>query len=185
MRCSLLVAASVAPLLLATATVASAQPHFGGGGFRGGGFHGGGFHGGFHGRGIGMRPYGLRPAFPGYRPGWGGGWRGGWHGAGFYPRRPWGGYYPYRRYWGGYYPYWGAAAGLATAAAIGAAASYPAYDYYPAYPVYPAYDVVPAASGGQCSTPVKICTLYAPAPLGTGCSCRVPGGRARGAVVGP
>jgi len=186
MRCSLLVAASVAPLLLATATVASAQPHFGGAGVRAGGFHGGGFRGGgFYGRGVGMRPYGLRPAFPGYRPGWGGGWRGGWRGAGYYPRPAWGGYYPYRRYWGGYYPYWGAAAGLATAAAIGAAAAYPAYDYYPAYPAYPAYEVVPAANGGQCSTAVKICTLYAPAPLGTGCSCRVPGGHARGAVVGP
>jgi len=185
MRCSLLIAAAVAPWLLTAATDASAQPHFGGGGFRAGGFHGGGFHGGgfrgggFYGRGIGMRPYGLRPAFPGYRPGWGG--RGGWQGAGFYPRRPyWGGYYPYRR-WGGYYPYWGAAAGFATAAAIGAAATYPGYGY----PVYPAYQVEPTASGGQCSTAVKVCTLYEPAPLGTGCSCRVSGGRARGTVVGP
>lgn len=191
MRRSLLVASAIIPLLFIAATEASAQRY--GGGFRGGGFHGGGFHGGgvygggFRGGGFYGRGIGLRPGFPGYRPGWGGGWRGGWHGAGFYPRRPWGwgGYYPYRRYWGGY-PYWGVGAGLATAAVIGAAAGYPGYGY-PAYgyPVYPAYEVLPAASGGQCSTAVKICTLYEPGPIGTGCSCRVPGGRARGVVVGP
>ena len=182
MRRSLLVAASIAPLLLASATETLSQPRYGGGGFRAGGFHGGGFHGGgFRTHGIGMRAYGVRPGFQGYGSGWRGGWgaRGGWYGAGFYPRRAWGGYYPYRRYWGGGdYPYWGVASGLATAAVIGAAASYPAYGY----PAYPAYEVLPAASGGQCSTPVKICTLYEPAPLGTGCSCRVPGGRARGSV---
>jgi len=170
MRRSLLVAVSVVPLLLATGFAATAQYRFGGGAFRAGGFHG-------YGVGVGMRP-----AFPAYRPGWQGGW--GWRGAGFYPRSPYygGGYYPYRRYggWGGY-PYWGA--GLATAATLGAVAAYPAYAY-PDYPAYPAYEVVPTADGGQCSTPIRICTLYAPAPLGTGCSCRVPGGHARGTVVG-
>jgi hypothetical protein len=181
MRSALLVAASVAPLLFAAATDASAQYRYGGG-FRGGGWHGGGWHGGgggWYGRGIG-----VRAGYPGYRAGWG--WRGGgWHGAGFY-RRPygWGGYYPYRRWgWGGY-PYWGVGAGLATAAVIGAAASYPAYAY-PAYPAYQVYEVDASAIGGQCSTPVRICTLYDPAPLGTGCSCRIPGGHARGVVVGP
>ena len=166
MRRLLFITASITPLLLATGLAASAQPHFGGAGFR---------HGGFHARGIGMRPHGMRPAFPAYRHGFRSGWHGGW---GW--RR--GGHYPYRRYGG--YPYWGT--GLAAAATLGAIATYPAYPaYYPAYPVYPAYESVPAAQGGMCSTPVKTCTLYEPAPLGIGCSCRVPGGRARGTVVGP
>jgi len=168
MRRLLLVTASVAPLLLATGLAASAQPHFGGAGFR---------HGGFHARGIGMRPHGMRPAFPAYRQGFRSGWHGGWGSrhAGYYRG--------YRRG----YPYWGAASGLAAAATLGAIATYPyAYEpIYPAYPVYPAYEAVPAAEGGMCSTPVKTCTLYEPAPLGIGCSCRVPGGRARGTVVGP
>jgi len=173
MRCALLVAASVAPLLFAAATDASAQPRYGGG-FRGGGWHGGGWHGGgWHGRGIST--------------GWRGGyWRGGWHGAGLYRRPYWGGgYYPYRRHWGwgGGYPYWGVASGLAAAATLGAVAAYPTYAY-PTY-AYPVYEVETSAIGGQCSTPVRICTLIDPAPLGTGCSCRVPGGRARGIVVGP
>jgi len=170
MRRLLLVTASVAPLLLASGLAASAQPHFGGAGFR----HGGGFHS----RGIGMRPHGMRPAFPAYRQNV----RAGWHGGGWGWRRA--GYYPYRGYRGGY-PYWGAASGLAAAATLGAIATYPAYPVYPTYPVYPAYEAVPAAEGGMCSTPVKTCTLYEPAPLGIGCSCRVPGGHARGTVVGP
>lgn len=164
MRRLLLVAASVTPLFLATGMAASAQPHFGGAGFR---------HGGFHQRGIGMRPHGMRPAFPAYRQNT----RAGWHGWGW--RRA--GHYPYRGYRSGY-PYWGAASGLAAAATLGAIAAYPAY---PVYPVYPAYEVVPAMEGGMCGTPVKTCTLYEPAPLGIGCSCRVPGGHARGTVVGP
>lgn len=163
MRRLLLVTASITPLLLATSLAASAQPHFGGAGFR---------HGGFHQRGIGMRPHGMRPAFPAYRQNL----RAGWHGGGWGWRRA--SHYPYRGYRGGY-PYWGAASGLAAAATLGAIAT------YPAYPVYPAYEVVPAAEGGMCSTPVKTCTLYEPAPLGIGCSCRVPGGQARGTVVGP
>ncbi|KRE04783.1 hypothetical protein ASE61_07665 [Bosea sp. Root670] len=168
MRRLLLVTASIAPLLLATGLAASAQPHFGGAGFR----HGGG---GFHSRGIGMRPHGMRPAFPAYRQNI----RSGWHGGGWGWRHT--GHYPYRGYRRGY-PYWGAASGLAAAATLGAIATYP---YEPAYPVYPAYEAIPAAEGGQCSTPVKICTLYEPAPIGIGCSCRVPGGHARGTVVGP
>lgn len=163
MRHLLLITASVAPLLLAASVPAAAQPHFGGG-FR----HGGGFHA----RGIGMRPLGARPAFPAYRQSWRGGWQGGgwgWRHAGYY-----------RGYRG--YPYWGS--GLA-AATLGAIAAYPYDPAYPAYPVYPAYEAMPAAAGGMCSTPVKTCALYEPAPLGIGCSCRVSGGRARGTVVGP
>lgn len=167
MRRLLLVTASVAPLLLTTGLAASAQPHVGGAGFR---------HGGFHARGIGMRPHGMRPAFPAYRQHA----RSGWHGGGWGWRRA--GYAPYRGYRGSY-PYWGT--GLAAAATLGAIATYPAYPAYPAYPVYPAYEVVPAAAGGMCSTPVRTCTLYEPAPIGIGCSCRVPGGHSRGVVIGP
>ena len=39
-----------------------------------------------------------------------------------------------------------------------------------------------AASGNYCATPVRTCLLYEPGWLGTGCSCRVYGGHARGLV---
>ena len=39
-----------------------------------------------------------------------------------------------------------------------------------------------AGSGSYCATPVKTCLLYESGWLGTGCSCRVPGGHARGFV---
>jgi hypothetical protein len=39
------------------------------------------------------------------------------------------------------------------------------------------------ASGNYCATPVRTCLLYESGWLGTGCSCRVPGGYARGTVV--
>jgi len=39
-----------------------------------------------------------------------------------------------------------------------------------------------AGAGNYCATSVKTCLLNEPGWLGTGCSCRVPGGRARGFV---
>jgi hypothetical protein len=39
-----------------------------------------------------------------------------------------------------------------------------------------------AGSGNYCATSVKTCLLIEPGWLGTGCSCRVSGGRARGFV---
>jgi hypothetical protein len=39
-----------------------------------------------------------------------------------------------------------------------------------------------AGSGNYCATPVRTCLLYEPGWLGTGCSCWVYGGRARGFV---
>jgi hypothetical protein len=39
-----------------------------------------------------------------------------------------------------------------------------------------------AGSGSYCATPVKTCLLYESGWLGTGCSCRVYGGYARGFV---
>ena len=41
---------------------------------------------------------------------------------------------------------------------------------------------VGAGSGNYCATPVRTCLLYELGWLGTGCSCRVPGGHARGFV---
>jgi hypothetical protein len=66
-------------------------------------------------------------------------------------------------------------AGLVTGGVIGAAAA-------STYPVYQ----TPATSavGGYCATAVRKCVLTSSAPVGTGCSCRVQGGRARGTVVG-
>jgi hypothetical protein len=111
--------------------------------------------------------------------------RGEWRGR--YPN--YGGRYPYYRgrypfygggypYYGGYYGGWGW--GLATGAVIGAAATYPYYNY-----PYSTYQTpVSSTVGGYCATTVRTCALTSAAPVGTGCSCRVSGGRARGTVVG-
>ena len=110
---------------------------------------------------------GIRPVDP-WRPGWS-------------PYR-----WPYRRWvrphWRShpynYYDDWGwgwGATGLATGIAIGAAAAMPA----------PVYATPAGAVGSYCATPVRTCALINAAPVGTGCSCRVTGGRARGTVTGP
>ncbi|WP_445500520.1 hypothetical protein [Microvirga sp. G4-2] len=108
--------------------------------------------------------------------------------SGRYPY--YGGRYPYYgRYYSRYhgrYPYYGW--GLATGALIGAAATYPYYnDSYYGYPYYSypysTYQTpIASASGGYCVTPVRTCALTSSAPIGTGCSCSTPGGRARGTV---
>jgi hypothetical protein len=150
---------------------------FGGGHFGGGGFHGGGF-GGFHGGGFG-----------GFHGGWG---HGGWGG------NRWG-----NRGWGGGWP---AYAGLGLGLGYGLSAwdyGYPYdYSYGYGYPYdygygYPGYSAPYAAAaplvtgrsvatgqlGNYCSTPAKTCELYHASYLGGGCSCRVPGGHARGSVT--
>lgn len=84
--------------------------------------------------------------------------------------------------------------------ALGAATSLPySYGYYgsaypsgigyygSAYPsgygYYGAASPAPVASEGYyCATPVKTCLLTEPGWLGTGCSCKVSCGRARGIV---
>ncbi|GEO13747.1 hypothetical protein [Microvirga aerophila] len=175
----------------------------GGGGFRGGGY-GGGFRGG--GYGGGSRMYIPRGGMGGSRIGMGGSVRGGAVAARpgrgdfrqaainnpgrFVNRGEWRGRYPYYGgrypnygryygrypYYGNYYGGWGA--GLATGAVIGAAATYPYYNY-----PYATYQTpVASADGGYCVTAVRTCTLTSSAPIGTGCSCRVQGGRARGTV---
>ena len=73
--------------------------------------------------------------------------------------------------------------------ALGAAASYPCSDGYygsaypSAYGYYGAANPAPVAiEGFYCATPVKTCLLKEPGWLGTGCSCAVACGRARGIV---
>ena len=90
---------------------------------------------------------------------------------------------------GGYWGYDGMA--------LGAPTSYPpSYGYYgSAYPsgygyygsanvgYYGAASPMPVAvEGYYCATPVKTCLLSEPGWLGTGCSCAVSCGRARGIV---
>jgi hypothetical protein len=94
------------------------------------------------------------------------------------------GRYPYYgRYYGSNYPYYGYGGwgtGLVTGSILGAAATYPYYNY-----PYSTYQTpVSSASGGYCATSVRTCALINSAPVGTGCSCRTQGGRARGTVVG-
>jgi len=64
--------------------------------------------------------------------------------------------------------WWGPMAAAAILAPIAAAVVQSDYSY--------------ASLGGYCGTPARTCQLYSSAPVGTGCSCKVPGGRARGAV---
>ena len=159
----------------------------GGGGARvgGGGYQGGGRmyvpRGGVGGAQVGMGNRGYRGAAIAARPG-------GVAGAGarfdnrYGNRGDWrygygatGGRYPY---YGGRYPYYGVGAGLATGAVIGAAATYPYYNY-----PYSTYQTpVSSSVGGYCVTAVLTCALTNSAPVGTGCSCRTSGGRARGTV---
>ncbi len=101
-------------------------------------------------------------------------YRGGYYG-GRYPYH--GGRYPYYGGYYGRYPYYGGW-GLAAGAAIGAAATYPYYNY-----PYSTYQTpVASAAGGYCVTQARTCVLTSSAPVGTGCSCSIPGGRARGSV---
>ena len=100
----------------------------------------------------GWSPRPPRP--PVAQPGWGG-QQPGWRPR---PPRPAGGYYGGAPYWGG-----------AVMAPYG----------------YSQPDVVEddiEADGDVCVTRVKTCQLYEPAPVGSRCTCRVPGGRARGHV---
>lgn len=176
---------------------------FGGGGaFRGGGgFRGGSIGGGprmytprggsgFRGGAIAARP-GVPGRVAGIRPGTGGlrqaaignpggrfdnrlGNRGDWRYGGRYPY--YGGRYPY---YGRNYGGWGWGAGLVTGSIVGAAATYPYYNY-----PYSTYQTpISATVGGYCATSVRTCALTSSATVGTGCSCRTQGGRARGTVV--
>jgi hypothetical protein len=115
---------------------------------------------------------------------------------GRYGRYPYGGYgrYPYGdryadRYWrknNGYWGYpWGAGLGV-----VGLGLWNWGYggEDYPGYYEggYGNGDYTAVPSGGiglYCQTPVRTCLLINPSDVGSGCSCHVPGGRARGVVV--
>lgn len=140
--------------------------HRGGAGYHRVGRAGGGY------RQAAVRNPGARY---GYRAG-----NGRYYGNRYYGRRYYAGRSPYYGGYYGRYPYyrgWGAA-GLATGAIVGAAATNPYYNY-----PYSTYRTpISSAVGGSCVTAVRTCNLTNPAPVGTGCSCRTSGGRARGTV---
>ena len=158
----------------------------GGGGFGVGRFGGGGgFGAGFGAPRMGMvsmRPgFAGRPAFaprvgfagarfaPGFSPRAGFIGRRGFVGRPF-QRARWG-RWDHRRWWGP-----GIGVGLATGTFWG-------WDDYYANPyINVGYDVGIGGLGGFCATPVRTCQLIDVAPIGTGCSCQVGGGRARGVV---
>ena len=125
-------------------------------------YHGGGIH-----RGVG----GIRAGGHYFRPGGAGvGYRGVYARHNGYPGYGWGGGYPAYGY-GGYYnggDWW-------TPFAIGAIA-------VPLVAAVAQSDYAVSPLGGYCATQIRTCQLYSAAPIGTGCSCRVPGGRARGVV---
>jgi hypothetical protein len=180
MRRILILSAALLPFVALAPDDASAQRRFGGGGFRQGGFGGvrpavvprGGFTPGRT-RGQFGPDYWRPPA--GWRPGWGANrsFRPGWVRPAYW-RRGWG----WSAGWGpgwGWGSSWGwGAAGLATGVALGAAAATPA----------PVFAAPVGGIGNFCATPARTCQLVSPAQIGIGCSCRVPGGRARGTVIG-
>ncbi|MEZ0170962.1 hypothetical protein [Microvirga sp. TS319] len=187
---------------------AEARGGRGGGGFGGGGarFGGGGFGGGFGGhrmyipRGGFNRVSAVRPGGAGFRRtainyrgnrfdnrigGYGRYGRYPYYGRNYarYPYYRRYGRYPYYGRYAGRYPYYGnyygnyyggLGVGLVTGSLLGAAATYPYYNY----PYQSS-----AGVGGYCATQVRTCALISPSTVGNGCSCRTPGGRARGTVV--
>jgi len=175
--------------------------HGGGGGLgmRGGG--GGGFGGarlgggGFGGARVGM--VGMRPGFAG-RPGFAPrvGFAGARFAPGFSPRagviartgfagRP----VAFNRFnrvrWGNR-GWWRPGLGVGLGVGLASAPFWGWDDAYYASPIinvgfdggYAGFGGI----GGYCATPARTCQLFDPAPIGTGCSCQVSGGRARGVV---
>jgi hypothetical protein len=124
------------------------------------------------GRSVAAAPNpGFAAARPGFTPSPAlhGAWRGGHH----------------RRFW----PYAAAAAGAGLAYGVGTYGDdydspYDAGYYDPSYDAAPLVAPVVADTdeGGSCATPILVCRLYEPAPIGYGCSCTVGGGQARGVV---
>jgi hypothetical protein len=159
---------------------------------------------GYHGRTFAGRSVAWRGAH------WRGAhWRYGWRGAGSRVgwRRGWGGNrWGWNRGWGAGWPGY-AGLGLAGLGAgwglNNAWANYPYYSYGYGYPYNNNYgygygypyagattaplvtgrSVATGQMGNYCTTPAKTCLLYQESWVGNGCSCRVPGGRARGSVT--
>ena len=158
-----------------------------GGGHGGGGFGvgrfgggGGGFAGGFvGGPRVGLAGMGMRPGFAG-RPIIAG--------ARFSPRpgvigRP--GYWgrPINRVRWGNRGWW--RPGLGVGIGLASAPFWGWDDYYASPLINVGFEGGYAGFGGIggfCATPVRTCQLIDVAPIGTGCSCQVSGGRARGVV---
>jgi hypothetical protein len=152
----------------------------GGGGFGVGRFGGGG---GFAaGPRVGMAGMGVRTGFTGARFAPGFSPRAGFIGRTGFAGRP----VAFNRFnrvrWGqrGWWrPGIGVGIGLASAPYWGW------NDYYDAPLINVGFDGGYAGFGGIggfCATPVRTCQLIDVAPIGTGCSCQVSGGRARGVV---
>lgn len=172
MRRLVVLAASLAPLLIFAAEDASAQSPQA---LRGSAYPSVGAP-------MGRAPSSPALAGPGFRGPRVDGYRGS---AGLGYR---GTYYGRRGYYGG--------GALAAGAVLGATAAYPYYygaphyDYGASYYYGGAYYAEPyyaapvsAGIGEHCRTPVRTCRLIDLAELGVGCSCRVTGGRAHGRVV--
>ena len=164
----------------------------GGGGFShgggGGGFGvgrmggGGGFGGGFAGPRVGIAGAGMRTGFagarfaPGFTP------RASFIGRTGFAGRPvaFNRYNHFNRVGWRHRGWGGAGIGLGLASA-----PYWGWDDYYASPLIgvgfePGVGI--GGIGGFCATPVRTCQLIDVAPIGTGCSCQVSGGRARGVV---
>jgi hypothetical protein len=60
---------------------------------------------------------------------------------------------------------------------------YYTYSYYPGTPAVTVRSIAAGQLGNYCRTSVKTCELQRTSYLGSGCSCRVPGGRTRGTVT--
>ena len=155
-----------------------------GAGWRGVGWRGGGW------RGVGWRGarWGWGGRWAGNRWGWNRGWGGGWGlGTGLglaAATSPWWGsnYYGYgygNSYYGygNNYPYgYGLAAAASAPVAVAAAATAPLITGR-------SVAIGNVQMGNYCTTTVKTCLLYNESWVGNGCSCRIPGGRARGSVT--
>jgi hypothetical protein len=134
--------------------------------FRGG--FGGGYRAGVFRPGFGGARY-VRPGFGGWHRGYAWGGPRYWRSRPIYVGYPGWGYPGWSPGWGWYDAGWAPFAAAALAAPLVAAATQPQYASTPL--------------GGFCATPVRTCQLYGAAPVGTGCSCRIAGGRARGSVT--
>ena len=152
----------------------------GGGGFGVGRFGGGG--GGFVGGSgrpmVGMAAMSVRPGYAG-RPFIGGAR----FAPGYSVRRGFIGR-PYNRVRWGNRGWWRPGLGVGLCLGFASAPYWGWDDYYASPLIGVGFDpgVGIGGIGGFCATPVRTCQLIDVAPIGTGCSCQVAGGRARGVV---
>jgi hypothetical protein len=177
-----------------------------GGGWRGAGWRGGGWGWNRPGWNTGWRGGWAGGGWGWNRPGWNTGWRGGWAGGGWGWNRP---YYGWRNAWwpvtaglglgwAATSPYWGSSwawndgwpydsyyygSTYGSPTYLGAYQAQPSYAYAQTAPLMTGRSVASGSIGMHCATSVKTCLLRNASYIGGGCSCRVTGGRARGAVT--